>query len=193
VSGNYWAIFSTRETSNRLFARVNGNGTTTEVDLGALPTGFHTYKVQPVTAGFEFHLDGQLYATINASFQTSQSLKAALSDFSGQPSQLLQADWVNFNNYSTTQTARFTSSAYDANITAIWDAVSWTASVPSGTTLQVEISVSNDNSTWSTWTQVTNGSSITNVSGRYIRYRVTMTTTNATITPILQDISLIYS
>ena len=41
-------IFSTAGTTNTLFARVNDNGATQDVSLGALPSGFHTYNV---TAG----------------------------------------------------------------------------------------------------------------------------------------------
>src|SRR5262249_23027348 len=53
VAGNYWAIFSTMGTNNTLFARVNANGFTTDVSLGALPTGFHTYRVQPIAGAFQ--------------------------------------------------------------------------------------------------------------------------------------------
>src|SRR5262249_44487963 len=48
AAGNSWAIFSTAGTTNTLYARVNANGRTQDVRLGALPTGFHTYAVQPV-------------------------------------------------------------------------------------------------------------------------------------------------
>src|SRR5207302_1771092 len=81
----------------------NANGTTTDVSLGALPTGFHTYKVQPTSSGFQFYVDGVLQTTIAASFQTTVSLKAGLSDFTGTSGQPLQADSVSFKSYSTTR------------------------------------------------------------------------------------------
>src|SRR5205085_3122974 len=53
VSGNSWAMFSTMGTPDTLFARVNANGATQDVSLGALPSGFHIYRVQPVSGGFQ--------------------------------------------------------------------------------------------------------------------------------------------
>src|SRR5205085_11737810 len=52
ATGNYWAVFSTRGTTNTLYARVNVSGTGQAVKIGALPTGFHVYKVQPVSGAF---------------------------------------------------------------------------------------------------------------------------------------------
>ena len=57
-AGNYWAMFSTRGTTGRLYARVNANGSITDGDLGDLPTGFHTYKVQPTGSVWVAFSDG---------------------------------------------------------------------------------------------------------------------------------------
>jgi methionine-rich copper-binding protein CopC len=196
VGGNYWAIFSTQSTTNQLFARVNANGATTDTDIGALPTGFHSYKIQPTSSGFQFYVDGVLEATIAAGFQTSQPLKAALSSFNGSAS--LQADWIKFDSYSTTQTGTFTSTVFDAGTLATWSTVSFDATTPTGTTLTVSYRSGTKQADgtilWSSWTQVSNGSSLTDQSGQalqaeYIQYQVTMTTTVASVSPALDDIS----
>ena len=55
------------ETNCALTRNVNANGATTDVGLGALPTGFHTYKVQPTAAGFDFYVDGESHLAFKRS------------------------------------------------------------------------------------------------------------------------------
>jgi hypothetical protein len=40
---------------------------------------------------------------------------------------------------------------------------------------------------------VSNGGAIASPTGRYLKYRVTLTTTNPTLTPILDDITFTWS
>ena len=83
VSGNSWAIFSTGGTNDTLFARVNAAGTTQDVNLGALPSGFHDYKIQPVAGGIQFSVDGVALATINLTIPSGTPLAIAMSSFNG--------------------------------------------------------------------------------------------------------------
>jgi methionine-rich copper-binding protein CopC len=184
VSGNYWAMFSTGGTSDTLFARVNSNGTTQDVSLGALPTGFHTYRVQPVAGGFSFYIDGVFETTINIAFPVNTAVRAAFSSFGSGP---LQVDLVRYGAYLSSGT--FTSSTFDAGKTVSWGSVNWTATVPAGTTIQVLTSSSTDGVHWSTWSALSNGGAIASPAGRYLRYEVIFTTTNPSLTPILSDVA----
>ena len=191
VSGNSWAIFSTMNTTNTLFARVNANGATQDVSLGALPTGFHDYVVQPVSGGFQFFIDGALQTTILATVPTGTAFKAVFSSFG--PS-ALQADWVKSGGYASTGT--FISSVFDSGSTATWGAITWTADVPPGTTIQIFTSSGNTatpDSTWSAFAPATNGGAITSPPGRYLRYMVVFTTNNPALTPTLYDITINWS
>jgi parallel beta-helix repeat protein len=191
AGGNAWAIFSTSGTTNTLYARVNANGVTRDVNLGALPSGYHVYRVQPTSAGFAFSVDGALKTTISASFATSQPLRIVLSAFSGSPRPPLTADWVRLASYSSSGT--FTSSVFDATRAATWGTASWTASQPAGTSLIVETSSGNTatpDSTWSAWTAASNGRAVASPPARYLRYRVRMATTDPTVSPILYDLSI---
>ncbi len=185
VAGNSWAIFSTAGTNNTLFARVNANGTTTDVSLGALPSGFHDYLIKPVSGGFAFYVDGVLQTTINATLPAGTAMKVVLSDYTG--SAPLQADWVRIDSYPSSGT--FTSSAFNATRTATWGVASWTANLPAGTTMVIETSSSADGTNWSTWSAVSNGGTVSSPAGQYLRYRVTFTTTDPTVTPTLLDIT----
>ena len=191
TEGNSWAIFSTMGTTNRLFARVNVSGRTTDVNLGNLPSGFHTYRIQPVSGGFQFLIDGVLSTTISANIPSNASLRVAISSFNGSPRPAIQVDWIRAAAYNATGT--FTSSVLDAGRSATWGAANWTADLPSGTSMTIETSSSVDGVTWSSWSSATNGGTIGSPAGRYIRYRVTLATTASTVTPTLSSISLAWS
>ena len=198
VSGNSWAIFSTMGTSNTLYARVNVNGVTTDVSLGALPSGFHVYRVQPTPGAFQFYVDGVLQTTIAANMPDSTPLHIAASSYL-TGSSALQVDWVRQAG------GTFTSSVFNAGTVATWGAVNWTASVPAGTTMIVETRSGNTatpDSTWSDWVVANNGTNVTSPSGQYLQYRVIFVTTNATSTafpasptptPVLDDITFNWS
>jgi hypothetical protein len=190
TAGNYWALFDTGNTSNTLFADVNVNGATQTINLGALPVGFHTYRIQPSAGAFQFLVDGVLKATSNpATFPGGTNLKMVLFAYSG--SSAFQADWVRVNSYPSTGT--FTSSVFNALSAVTWNTASWTATLPSGTTITVQTRTGNtatpDNS-WSAWTSVANGGAISSPAGQYVQYRVILSTADPTVTPTLTDITL---
>src|SRR5207253_3158576 len=110
AAGNYWAIFSTMATNNTLFARVNVNGATQDVSLSTLPSGYHTYLIQPVAGAYQFYVDGVLKTTINAAMPQGTLLKAAFYDYSG--TQGLQVDSA--IEGATPLTGTFTSRVLDS-------------------------------------------------------------------------------
>ena len=191
VSGNSWVIFSTLNTTNTLFARVNVNGATQDVSLGALPTGFHDYRIQPSSNTYQFYVDGALKTTLTATIPSGTALKAVFSEFAGSPQPPMQVDWVRYGTYASNGV--FISSVFDAGRIATWGIASWTANLPAGTNIIVETSSGNTatpDSTWSAWQTVTNGGMIASPPARYLRYRITLTTSSPTVTPVLQDITI---
>jgi hypothetical protein len=188
ASGNYWALFGTQGTTNTLFAQVNVSGTIQSVNLGALPSGFHNYLIQPVSSGIQFSVDGVALTTINLTIPSGAQLAIVMSSFSGSPQPALQVDSVSTTSYVSSGT--FTSSILDAGSNVIWGTASWTGVLPAGTSITVLTSSSTDGVNWSTWSPVTNGGTISSTSGRYIRYEVEFSTTNPTVTPTLTGITL---
>jgi len=195
AAGNYWTIFSTSNTSDTLFARVNVNGTTQDLNIGALPSGFHLYRIQPIAGAFQFLVDGVVKATVSATFPTGTPLKIILSIYNGSSLQPpLQADWVRIASYPSSGT--FTSSVFDATRTATWGAASWTANIPAGTTITVQTRSGNTatpDGTWSGWATVVNGNLVTSPNARYLQYQVILTTSDPTQTPTIFDISFAWS
>lgn len=192
AAGNYWALFSTNTTTNTLYARVNASGKTQTVKIGALPSGFHVYLVKPVATGFQFYVDNVLKTSVAMTFPTGTALRIALSAYgSAKP---MQADWVRYASYTTGST--FTSMVFDAGTVVTWGKATWTATVPSGTTLVFETRSGNTpapDSTWSAWAPVNNGGIVASPPGRYLQYRVTFTTNDPTLTPVLFDIAFQWS
>jgi hypothetical protein len=192
VAGNYWAIFSTMGTTNTLFARVNINGATQDVSLGALPSGFHDYLIQPVGGGFQFYVDGALQTTINATIPTGTGIKAVFSEFGGSPLAPLQIDWVRYGAFASSGT--FTSVIFNAGTAAVYASAIWDASTPVGTTMTVQVRTSSNGTTWSSWQTITDDMSISpTLSGQYVQYQVIFTTTNPALSPVLDDITFNWS
>ncbi|MFA4827887.1 MAG: hypothetical protein WC855_02360 [Thermodesulfovibrionales bacterium] len=71
--------------------------------------------------------------------------------------------------------------------------LSWDATTPAGTALTVETRTGNTlnpDDTWSAWSAQNNGSAIISPVGRYLQYRVSLSTANDTITPGVHSVTL---
>lgn len=80
---------------------------------------------------------------------------------------------------------------FDGDVNISWGRIKWNAEESTGTTLKVRTRTSPDNSTWSPWSNwYSNGDRITSPSNRYIQYQTWLETTNVSLTPILNDITI---
>jgi hypothetical protein len=190
-ANNSWAVFSTGGTTDTLIARVNNNGSNQDVVLGALPAGFHDYRIVPSAGAFAFYVDGVLRTTIAASFLPATPVRIALSSYHGPGSGLLEVDSLRIESYAVS--GEFLSSVYDATRTATWGTATWTANLPASTTLVVETrsgDAATPDGSWSTWSAVASGGSIASPASRYLQYRVRLTTTATDTTPELLDLAI---
>lgn len=92
ATGNSWATIGTKATPDSIYARTNVNGVTQTIDLGPTPAGLHTYRVEPVTGGFNFYIDGVRVATITETLPAGAPVKLVMSDMVGVAA--LVIDWV---------------------------------------------------------------------------------------------------
>jgi hypothetical protein len=194
TAGNSWVAFSTKGTTTTLYARVNRNGTLSDISLGALPTGFHVYTIRPTGSSFQFYVDGVLQTTIKANIPASTKMQLTLSSFNGAPTPAIQAEWLRVATYPSSGT--FTSSVFDAGQAVTWGLANWTSKLPTNTTLTVQTRSGNTatpDGSWSAWSSVSNGGTIASPAGRYLQYQVTLTTTDATVTPTLFSITFNYA
>lgn len=104
------------------------------------------------------------------------------------PGELRLRTVASYASYGT-----LTSNIYDANKKIGWSRASWNSLQPEGTAITLQTRTSDDNTNWSAWSGAysnPSGSAITSPSGRYIQYRINLTTLNSNNTPTLYDISI---
>jgi hypothetical protein len=91
-----------------------------------------------------------------------------------------------------TSTGTFDSRVIDGGVGSTWTRLTWSASIPSGSTLAVAYRVGDTaipDGTWSAYTNVTSGSDIS-AAGQYLQYQVTMTPDSGGASPSFEDMTL---
>ncbi|HEX9440926.1 MAG TPA: hypothetical protein VF909_14670, partial [Roseiflexaceae bacterium] len=87
----------------------------------------------------------------------------------------------------------YISCAIDAGRQVSWDSLSWTVNLPGGAALTVSARSSSDGTTWTGWSDVAaSGMSPGVQAGRYLQYRLTLSTTNAQVSPVVNDVTATY-
>ena len=186
-----FAIFSTKDSTNQVFARSNFGGGSTDTPVGSLVGAPHRYRVEWDTNQVRYFVDGNLVATHSGTFTTA--LRVAASDFnSGGPE--LSVDWARMSPYPASGT--FDSRILDAGQPVDWDALSWTADTPAGTGIALSVRTGNTptpDGSWSSFNPVgSSGGSIAGTS-RYLQYRAQLSSSDQGKTPTLSDVTVSYA
>jgi hypothetical protein len=85
-----------------------------------------------------------------------------------------------------------TSSVYDAESTVEWRSAGWQETKPAGTDVALEVrcgGAETPDAAWTSWAAVSNGGTIPHGSFRYIQYRLTLSTSDAGVSPVVTEIS----
>jgi len=178
--------------------------TTTETPTSADWTlvGSHTLAMSALTAGLS------VTAVDNSTLCTATFTGVSVT---GQWVQTTAADFNAGSNRGTTVTNTaggevhlaasalrgiFTSATFDAGRVAEWGALSWTADVPAGTTLVVETrsgDTAAPDESWSAWTAATEGQPVSSPGARYLQYRLVLCFTSTDLSPVLYDITFLWT
>jgi Bacterial Ig-like domain/Purple acid Phosphatase, N-terminal domain/RTX calcium-binding nonapeptide repeat (4 copies) len=188
-----WAIFSTKDTTNQLYARTNfGSGSPTDTLLpGSLVGSQHLYRIEWDTNEVRFYVDGTLVATHSGTFGTT--LRATASEFNAGGAEL-SVDWLHLSPYPSAGT--FDSRVLDAGQPVDWGPLGWTADTPSGTGVAISVRTGNTPTPDGSWTGFTPiSSSGADVAGnsRYVQYRAQLSTSDAGKTPSLSEVTIGYT
>jgi hypothetical protein len=185
-----WAIFSTYNTTNQLFARTN-NGSGSSVDSpipGSLIGSSHRYRIDWGPSTVTFFVDGTLVATHDVTFGTA--MRAIASDFStGTPD--LSVDWCHLSPYPAQ--GAFLSRIFDAGEAVNWGPVSWHDQLPPATTITLSVrtgATPTPDQSWTAFTPVASSGDSMGGSSRYVQYRADLGTSDANQTPVLQDVRI---
>ncbi|WP_255433575.1 N,N-dimethylformamidase beta subunit family domain-containing protein [Tessaracoccus sp. MC1865] len=187
-----WAIFSTNQSTNALFARTNNNGTAVNTQLtGSLIGSEHTYRIDWLAGQVVFWVDGVIVHTENVAI--TDSMRPVASDLNvGGPALMLDSATM-WPPYATSGV--FESRVHDAAAVATWGTLDYDATLPLGTSLNLEVRTGNTATPDGTWTQyapVADGAVVAQA-GRYLQYRATMGTTDVNATPVLRSVNLQYT
>ncbi len=186
-----WAIFSTGQTGDQLYARslVGGNQTNTSLGVGYL-NGPHTYRIDWMSSGATFFIDGVQVASHVVTFATS--LRPAASD-SANGAGALAIDWMRMSPYATSAT--FTSRVLDAGTQVDWGTLNSATQVPTGAsapTFMVRVgNTPTPGAGWTSFTSVGNGGDVPG-SSQYLQYQVSLGTSDVAVTPEVDSVSIGY-
>ena len=189
-----WAMFSTNNTADQLFARTNVGGTAVNTPIGSSNQYVgspHLYRIEWDTTEIRYYVDGALVTTQAADFGTTQ-MRPLASDFnSGGPN--LSVDWLHLSPYPASGT--FDSRVFDAGAGQIadWGALSWNSATPSGTGIAISVRTGDTptpDGTWSAFTPIASSGGDIPGSSRYVQYRAELSTTDPNLTPTLNDVTV---
>jgi len=179
-----WAMFGLR--NGTLYAGVN-TGTLRSISLPNRLIGTaHVYRIDWSTTGFTFSVDGRQIGSTPAAISSMRpQARDAVAD--GSP---LTIDWIRLTGY--TGSGSRVSRILDAHQMVTWDRLTYAADIPAGATMRISVrigSTATPDATWTAWTEVPSGGRVVGDS-RYLQYRVDMSTTVPTNTPVLRDIGI---
>jgi hypothetical protein len=193
-SGGDYAFFSTYNTSTSLFARTydGGPGGEQQTNLGAIPSGFHRYRVtrqvaSPTQDVVRYYIDGALVATHTVA--TLPAMYVYQSNLGASPT--LDVDWLwVYPDYRSSGT--FQSCAVDGGTSSFdWTTAAWTGSIPAATSVQLSTRTSPDGASWSSWSTplTTSGGGITSPAGRYLQYLLQFATSDPSQSPVVDSVA----
>ena len=189
-AGESWAMFGTNETTGVLQARTrNAGGTVVDVALGAQYMGSeHRFRIEWDTS-VRFYVDGTLVHTAATVGGTMRALASEYTAGGGG----LTLKWLRLTPHAAS--GSFLSRIHDAGMVADWGAMSYSAQVPQGSTLALDVrtgATATPDGSWTAFTPIAAGQDVPG-SSRYIQYRARFTTGNGNITPVLASVNLPYA
>ena len=181
--------------SNQLIATVADGFLTnsTFVVASGWVAASHNFKIDWNSGSATFYLDGTSKWTKTFSTLATSSMRPVFSDSTVADAPLV-LDWARVAPYA--QTGTFTSRIIDASTAVAWDALSWDAVVPAGTTMVVKVRTGNTatpDGTWSAYTTIAaTGGAIAKTS-RYLQYQLVLTSSGTRyVTPTIKSVTMAY-
>lgn len=183
-----WAMFSTGNNAGSLKARVFTGSTSYDITIaGSYIGSSHLYRIDWKTNSIDFYIDDLLVHT--QAVTIGGTMRPAVSDYNNDGTAIL-LDWIQVSPFASSGT--YTSAVYDGGVVKNWGTASWTADVPAGTTLELYQRQSNSATDIlnESWTLIPSSGTMIGGTSQYIQYKAELSSNDATITPVLKDISI---
>ena len=191
---NVWAMFSTRNGTNQVYASTNDANGLNDVAIPASAGTSHLYRIEWDATEVRYFVDGLPVHTRTITAFGS-NLNVAVSDFqTGGPE--IAVDWVRMSPYPAA--GSFSSRVFDAGPgqSANWGALTWTRALPAGTSLAMSVRTGDTptpDGSWSAFTPVSSSGGDIPGTSRYVQYRAEPATTDAARTPTLSEVSIAFA
>jgi hypothetical protein len=183
-------LFSTNN-GGSIWARTHNGTTFTNTQIAGSASLLNTpqrFRIEWNATSVVYSINGTTVATHNLAVATA--LRPIVSDFLGG-AQAVRVDWLRLTPYSAAGT--FTSRVIDGGGSTAWGAMTWTSEIPSGTAVVVEVRTGDTPIPDGSWTGFAtlggSGSSI-GQTGRYVQYRLQLSTSNPGQTPVVRDVTV---
>jgi hypothetical protein len=190
LEGAPWAIFSTGS-GGGLFART-ASATSVDTPLSSALLGSpHRFRIDWTSSSVTYSVDGIVVAVDEIA--VNAALRPLVSDFAPGDG-ALTVDWIRMTPYAGPGT--FLSRIVDAGSVVNWDALTWAAQTPSGTSVALSVrrgDVPLPDATWTAFESIAASGSGIGGSSRYLQYRVELTAGDPASTPSIDEVSIGYS
>ncbi|HEV8345846.1 MAG TPA: Ig-like domain repeat protein, partial [Vicinamibacterales bacterium] len=188
-----WALFSTNNTTETLFARTRDSSIQVDTPIPGGPwIGVpHRYRIDWIGTTVTYSIDGLVKAT-QTNANLGSSLRPIVSD-ANPGGGSLSVDWLRMTPYPASGT--FASRVFDAGVPTAWGTISWTADAPANTSLAITVRTGNTPTPDGTWieTPISSSGSAIAATSRYIQYLAALGSTDITVTPALQSVTIGFS
>jgi hypothetical protein len=186
-----WAMFSSRG-GDSLYARTHTGGQSIDTPISGNWFGAaHRFRIDWTTAALIYSIDGVQVASHALSIATT--MRPIVSDYAND-SNPVTVDWLRVSPYASLQEgpglATFTSGVFDASAVVTWTTAAWTGATPAGTAVALAVRYGSTPTPDASWTLFTTVSGPINVVGRYLQYRLILSTTDVNQTPVVNDVTL---
>ncbi|MEO8216511.1 MAG: N,N-dimethylformamidase beta subunit family domain-containing protein [Acidobacteriota bacterium] len=187
-----WAMFSTHNTGNAVYARVAGGAAASDVLISNSLIGSpHRYRIDWISGSVVFWVDGVVVHTESTGIVSD--MRPVVSDATPNSSSVA-VDWLRMSEFPASGT--FQSRVFDGGVTALWKQLSWTSVLPAGTALSIGYRVGDTpvpDASWTAFAPVPASGSSIDASGRYFQYQADLSTTDTLVSPELQNVSVTWS
>jgi hypothetical protein len=190
-----WAIFSTKDTTNSLFARTDNNGTVSDFPIPNPASGSwlgtpHRFRIDWTASSVVFSIDGNVVHA--EAVAIASTMRPGVSDFNLDGTGV-SVDWLVMTPYSSP--CNFQSAVFDAGAPANWSTLSWTAISPTSTALNLSYRTGNTpapDGSWTAFTSVASSGGALAGTSRYLQYESDLSSSDLSQTPMLEDVTIAY-
>jgi alpha-tubulin suppressor-like RCC1 family protein len=189
-SGPSLAVFVVKS-DGELYARSVNGARVVESPMAGIDwlAKSHRYKIVWTTGGAQYFVDGTLMITHSSMAWGSATMQPAVVDpIAGDGA--LTIDWLRATPYAAA--GSYTSAVFDAGAAVLWQKLTATSSVPSGTMATFTYRTGNTpvpDASWTSFTAPALGGTVTG-SSRYMQFAIQLGSTVVTRTPVVQDVTV---